>query len=65
MAPILTAANDTTYNERHSSASPEERAGLGGLGAASYKKIEDVYPKLMNELNDANAKIPAYMRFQR
>ena len=63
MAPILTAANDTTYNERNSSTSPDERAGLGGLGTGSYKKIGDAYPKLMNELNDANAKIPAYVRF--
>ena len=27
--------------------------------------IKDSYPKLLNELNDANSEIPAYMRFQR
>lgn len=27
-------------------------------------KIEDEYPKLLNELNDSNSAIPAYARFQ-
>ena len=26
-------------------------------------KIEDEYPKLLNELNDSNSAIPAYARF--
>lgn len=26
-------------------------------------KIEDEYPKLLNELNDSNSAIPAYQRF--
>ena len=25
--------------------------------------IKDSFPKLLNELNDANSEIPAYMRF--
>jgi hypothetical protein len=27
------------------------------------KKIEDKYPKMLNELNDSNSAIPAYTRF--
>lgn len=30
----------------------------------SRLKIEDEYPKLLSELNDASSKIPAYKRFE-
>jgi hypothetical protein len=30
----------------------------------SKLRLEDEYPKLLQELNDPNSKIPAYQRFQ-
>ena len=31
----------------------------------STLKVSEMYPKMLNELNDAEANIPAYMRFQK
>ena len=42
---------------------PAETLGLG-LGSNSHKKIEDAFPKLIHELDDAHSHVPAYMRFQ-
>ena len=42
---------------------PAETLGLG-LGSNSHKKIEDTFPKLLHELDDAQSQVPAYMRFQ-